>query len=118
MPTFVPTKVLDVNGFGGTYGDRKWPKSKALCGFRDFFGCPKTSKWCPGPESNRHGVATEGFSYQLQLLLLLKKAFVVWTFSSPYLHMLLAIANLGGCRQVSTRSLPLTLALFPRGERV
>ena len=26
-------------------------------------------KWCPGPESNRHGVATEGFSYQLQFSL-------------------------------------------------
>ena len=26
--------------------------------------------WCPGPDSNRHGVASEGFSYQLQLSLL------------------------------------------------
>ena len=26
--------------------------------------------WCPGPDSNRHGVAPEGFSYQLQLSLL------------------------------------------------
>jgi len=42
--------------------------------------------WCPGPESNRHGVSTEGFSYQLQFLLLRLKsgAFVVWTFSLPY----------------------------------
>ena len=23
--------------------------------------------WCPGPESNRHGVAPEGFSYSLRL---------------------------------------------------
>ena len=26
--------------------------------------------WCPGPDSNRHGVASEGFSYPLQLSLL------------------------------------------------
>jgi hypothetical protein len=26
-------------------------------------------KWCPGPESNRHGAATEGFSYQPQFSL-------------------------------------------------
>jgi len=26
--------------------------------------------WCPGPDSNRHGVTPEGFSYQLQLSLL------------------------------------------------
>jgi hypothetical protein len=26
--------------------------------------------WCPGPDSNRHGVASEGFSYSLQLSLL------------------------------------------------
>jgi|GEM_PF-6423522 len=24
-------------------------------------------KWCPGPESNRHGVTTEGFSFHLRL---------------------------------------------------
>jgi len=29
----------------------------------------RNNKWCPGPESNRHGVATEGFSYQLQFSL-------------------------------------------------
>lgn len=28
------------------------------------------SLWCPGPDSNRHGVASEGFSYPLQLSLL------------------------------------------------
>ena len=42
-------------------------------------------EWCPGPESNRHGVSTEGFSYQLQFSLrVTKKRFVVWTFSLPY----------------------------------
>jgi hypothetical protein len=30
----------------------------------------KTLFWCPGPDSNRHGVASEGFSYPLQLSLL------------------------------------------------
>src|SRR5690606_33726519 len=32
--------------------------------------------WCPGPDSNRYGVASEGFSYSLQLSLLspLKRA--------------------------------------------
>ena len=29
--------------------------------------------WCPGPESNRHGVAPKGFSYPLQLSLLCSK---------------------------------------------
>ena len=31
-------------------------------------------EWCPGPDSNRHGVATEGFSYPLQLSLPIKYA--------------------------------------------
>jgi hypothetical protein len=42
--------------------------------------------WCPGPDSNRHGVASEGFSYPLQLSLLSRSArdpFGVWTFSLP-----------------------------------
>jgi len=29
----------------------------------------KDLKWCPGPELNRHGVSSEGFSYQLQFSL-------------------------------------------------
>jgi len=34
-----------------------------------------------------------------------KKAFVVWTFSSPYLPLhYMQLQTLGGCRQVSTRS--------------
>ena len=41
-------------------------------------------KWCPGPDSNRYGVASEGFSYSLQLTLLsLFDSFGVWTFSLP-----------------------------------
>ena len=27
----------------------------------------RQGKWCPGPESNRHGREAEGFSYQLLL---------------------------------------------------
>jgi len=71
-----------------------------------------SSMWCPGPESNRHGVSTEGFSYQLQLLLLLKKSIC----GLDFLFIVFAIANLDGCRQVSTRSLPLTPALSPEGR--
>jgi hypothetical protein len=46
----------------------------------------ETRIWCPGPDSNRYGVSSEGFSYQLQLSLLSVTSFVVWTFSSPYLN--------------------------------
>lgn len=35
----------------------------------DFRRCPRIVRWCPGPESNRYGVAPEGFSYPLQLSL-------------------------------------------------
>lgn len=40
-----------------------------------IIGTPKLRRWyrrevCPGPDSNRHGVTPEGFSYPLQLSLL------------------------------------------------
>ena len=40
---------------------------------------------CLGPESNRHGVSPEGFSYSLQLSLLHARvhAFGVWTLPLP-----------------------------------
>ena len=34
-----------------------WKKSAYPC----FSQPPATTIWCPGPESNRHGVTTEGF---------------------------------------------------------
>ena len=42
--------------------------------------------WCPGPDSNRYGVASEGFSYSPQLSLPtdglgFRWSFGVWTFS-------------------------------------
>ena len=45
-----------------------------------------SSGWCLGPESNRYGVAPEGFSYSLQFSLptdggLIRRSFGVWTFS-------------------------------------
>jgi hypothetical protein len=44
-------------------------------------GCARE---CLGPDSNRHGVAPEGFSYPLQLSLLrAPRAFGVWTLSLP-----------------------------------
>jgi hypothetical protein len=30
----------------------------------------RLAQWCPGPESNRHGVSPKGFSYSPQLSLL------------------------------------------------
>jgi hypothetical protein len=41
----------------------------------------KTLCWCPGPDSNRHGVASEGFSYSLQLSLLSRALFaqLIWS---------------------------------------
>ncbi len=68
--------------------------------------------WCPGPDSNRHGVAPEGFSYQLQLSLLRARrpslsAPLAHLWSGLYLHpaaRLFAPGGLGGGRQVSTLS--------------
>jgi hypothetical protein len=40
------------------------------CVWKDDIRRQKTLCWCPGPDSNRHGVASEGFSYSLQLSLL------------------------------------------------
>jgi len=37
---------------------------------KDFELDRSKSRWCPEPESNRHGLAAEGFSYPLQLSLL------------------------------------------------
>lgn len=61
--------------------------------------------WCPGPDSNRHGVAPEGFSYPLQLSLLRTlrgHAFGVWTLPLPW--RVPSGAALGRGRQVSTLS--------------
>ena len=40
------------------------------CVWQDDIRRRKIVVWCPGPDSNRHGVASEGFSYPLQLSLL------------------------------------------------
>jgi hypothetical protein len=68
-----------------------WPASaaRAPCRFNsghDGGTNAHLNYWCPGPGSNRHGVATEGFSYPLQFSLLCCGAntFGVWTFSLPY----------------------------------
>ena len=37
---------------------------------KDFWLITQKSKVCPEPDSNRHGLAAEGFSYPLQLSLL------------------------------------------------
>lgn len=64
--------------------------------------------WCPGPDSNRHGVASEGFSYPLQLSLLGRSQwrgpFGVWTFSLPCAYRCATGERLGRGRQVSTLS--------------
>lgn len=60
---------------------------------------------CPEPDSNRHGVASEGFSYPLQLSLLGARGrpFGVWTFSLPW-SAARGPRTLGRGRQVSTLS--------------
>ena len=63
--------------------------------------------WCPGPDSNRYGVASEGFSYSLQLSLLsraLASSFGVWTFSLPCP---------AAARPASVRQGPSSLYTFP-----
>ena len=46
--------------------------------------CVAFDAWCPGPDSNRHGVSPKVFSYLLQLSLPRRvDAFVVWTLPLP-----------------------------------
>ena len=66
--------------------------------------------WCPGPDSNRHGVAPEGFSYPLRFTPLRPPgefaghhAFGVWTLPSPCRDTITP-RGLGRGRQVSTLS--------------
>jgi hypothetical protein len=49
--------------------------------WKDDIRRQKTLCWCPGPDSNRHGVSSEGFSYPLQLSLLspLRIAPLIWS---------------------------------------
>jgi hypothetical protein len=63
-------------------------------------------RWCPGPESNRHGVSPKGFSYSLQLSLLHAKC--AHLESGLYLCPVARERELGRGRQVSTLSAPLT----------
>ncbi len=66
--------------------------------------------WCPGPESNRHGVTPEGFSYPLRFTPLRSPggsagcdAFGVWTLPLPCRDFSVH-RGLGRGRQVSTLS--------------
>jgi hypothetical protein len=58
--------------------------------------------WCPGPDSNRHGVASEGFSYPLQLSLLSLAAHLESGLS--LCHVPRGTRKSGRGRQVSTLS--------------
>lgn len=59
---------------------RRTVKAKIVRGRIEFAAPPRDEHarryqhskkcWCPGPDSNRYGVASEGFSYSLQLSLL------------------------------------------------
>ncbi|HTJ18355.1 MAG TPA: hypothetical protein VL494_16340, partial [Steroidobacteraceae bacterium] len=51
------------------------------CVWKDDIRRRKIVVWCPGPDSNRHGVSSEGFSYPLQLSLLspLRIAPLIWS---------------------------------------
>ena len=93
-----------------------WPRmtvavdSPVIQGFsglrRRAGGCRRRCQWCPGPESNRHGVSPEGFSYSLQLSLLCPdpSTFGVWTLPLPYRIHLASRYDVGRGRQVSTLS--------------
>jgi hypothetical protein len=66
--------------------------------------------WCPGPESNRHGVAPEGFSYSLRLSPL--RLFQAYLESGLYL-----CRSAGAARTWRLRQGPSSLYTFPAPVR-
>lgn len=74
------------------------------CTWRDDTSHRKTRSWCPGPGSNRHGVASEGFSYSLQLSLLDLAIHLESGLSLCRVRIASCDVRLGRGRQVSTLS--------------
>src|SRR5882757_5850579 len=100
----IVTNCPDVNGQPWTTRYETPVIAGFRCGSVDSQRSRQESWVCPGPDSNRHGVSSEGFSYSLQLSLLsLNDSFGVWTFSLPWCGAMWH-RTLGRGRQVSTLS--------------
>jgi hypothetical protein len=67
------------------------------------------STWCPEPDSNRHGLAAEGFSYSLQLSLLSLMT---------HLESGLSLCHSSVLAALNSRQGPSSLYTFPEGIRM
>ena len=65
VPGILHAAIIPIWRPGSRAHGNQWRVACMSCGLVSQDGI-----WCPGPESNRHGVATEGFSYPLQFSLL------------------------------------------------
>jgi hypothetical protein len=75
-------------------------------------------RWCPGPDSNRYGVASEGFSYSLQLSLPGNRRTVNPLVAGLESGLSLCRVSRAGLEPIAkVRQGPSSLYTFPRVER-